>query len=295
WETTYQIFEPKGIYNQYRIRLYGNHLRRYVPNLTTGTGVGGNFFAFTKTRFAFGGFLEVNSEFKDFFEARREGVFVEYPKNISGDTWISSDYRKKFALDSRVGYQHYFNSSQQTFNININPRFRFSDKFTLIYSFDYINSINRNSFVSLLPHTVLFGLRNMESVENSIQGTYNFDTKQGIKLSFRNFWSAATFMEDKYSILQPNGQLSAATVSPSRDPNANFNIWNLDLSYRWQFAPGSEAILLYRNSIFNLDNESDLGYLQSLESLLQEPLRQNISLRIVYYIDYNNVRNIFKS
>ncbi|HSP83156.1 MAG TPA: DUF5916 domain-containing protein, partial [Gillisia sp.] len=75
----------------------------------------------------------------------------------------------------------------------------------------------------------------------------------------------------------------------------NFNIWNLDLSYSWQFAPGSEAILLYRNSIFNLDNESDLGYLQSLESLLQEPLRQNISLRIVYYIDYNNVRNIFKS
>ena len=295
WESTYQIFEPKGIYNQYRIRLYGNHLRRYIPNLTTGTGIGGNFFAFTTTRFAFGGFLEVNSEFKDFFEPRKEGAFVEYPKNISGDTWISSDYRKKFAIDSRVGYQHYFNSPQQLFKLNINPRFRFNDKFTLIYSFDYINSLNRNSFVSQLPRTVLFGLRNMESVENSIQGTYNFDTKQGIKLSFRNFWSAANFMDDKYSILQPDGHLSPAGISPSRDPNANFNIWNLDLSYRWQFAPGSEAILLYRNSIFNFDNESDLGYLQSLESLLQEPLRQNISLRIVYYIDYNNVRNIFKS
>ncbi len=295
WETSYQIFEPKGNYNQYRIRLYGNHMRRYIPDLTTGTGIGGNFFAFTTNRFAFGGFLEVNSKIKDFFESRKEGTYVTYPKNISGDTWISSDYRKKFAIDSRVGFQHYINSPQQRFNLTINPRFRFNDKFTLIYSFDYVNSLNRNSFVSQLPGTVLFGLRNMESVENSIQGTYNFDTKQGIKLSFRNFWSAATFQDNRYTILKEEGLLDPTNISPGRDPNANFNIWNFDLSYRWQFAPGSEAILLYRNSIFNLDNESELSYLQSVESLLNGPLRQNISLRIVYYLDYNNVRNIFKS
>ena len=295
WETSYQIFEPKGNYNQYRIRLYGNHLRRYIPNLTTGTGIGGNFFAFTTTRFAFGGFLEVNSQFKDFFEPRKEGAYVIYPKNIAGDIWVSSDYRKRFAYDSRVGYQHYIDNPQERFSLNINPRFRFNDKFTLIYSFDYVNSQNRNSFVNQVRGNVLFGLRNMESIENSIQGTYNFDTKQGVKLSFRNFWSAATFLENSYTVLKEEGKLDHTNISPTRNPNANFNIWNFDLSYRWQFAPGSEAILLYRNSIFNLDNENELSYFQSLDTLLQGPLRQNISLRIVYYLDYNNVRNIFKS
>jgi len=75
----------------------------------------------------------------------------------------------------------------------------------------------------------------------------------------------------------------------------NFNIWNLDFSYRWEFAPGSKAILLYRNSIFNLDNQSGLGYGKSLGDLFEESLRQTISLRLVYYIDYNKAKNIFKS
>ncbi|MCM4160334.1 carbohydrate binding family 9 domain-containing protein [Antarcticibacterium flavum] len=295
WNTSYQIFEPSGIFNRYSIRLYGNHLRRYKPDITTGTGVGGSFFAITRNRFAFGGFTEVNSEFKDFFEPRREGTFVRYQPNISGDVWISSDYRKRFALDMRVGFQDFIDSPRDQFNLRISPRFRISDRFNMVYGFRYNNSINRPSFVSLLPRQIIFGNRNMESIENSIEASYNFNTKQGINLRFRNFWSAAVFEEDTYTLLQEDGNLSPTSILPRQDPNANFNIWNFDLSYRWQFAPGSEAILLYRNSLFNLDDQSRLGFTESLENLLGEPLRQNLSLRIVYYLDYNNVRNIFKS
>ena len=137
----------------------------------------------------------------------------------------------------------------------------------------------------------------MESVENSIQGSYNFNTKQAPSSSFRNFWSVATFAKNQFSSLQNNGSLIPAQFqfSPDNNPNANFNIWNLDLGYRWEFAPVSEAILLYRNSIFNLDNQSELGYGESLGNLFQESLGQNISLRLVYYIDYNKAKNIFKS
>ena len=165
------------------------------------------------------------------------------------------------------------------------------------YSFKYNNTINRESFVALQTTAIIFGNRDMESVENSIQGSYNFNTKQALSLSFRNFWSAATFAENQFSSLQNNGSLTPAQfqISPDNNPNANFNIWNLDLSYRWEFAPGSEAILLYRNSIFNLDNQSELGYGKSLGNLFQESLGQNISLRLVYYIDYNKAKNIFKS
>ncbi|HSI69933.1 MAG TPA: DUF5916 domain-containing protein [Gillisia sp.] len=295
WNTSYQIFEPTKHFNQYMIRIYGNHLRRYIPNMTTGTGVGGSFFAMTRERFAFGGFMEINSEFKDFFEPRREGTYVRYEPNISGDVWVSSDYRKQFAYDVRAGYQNFFDSPREQIRLSISPRFRFSDRFNMVYEFGYANSMNRHSFVSLLPRQILFGNRNMESIENSIEASYNFDTKQGVNLRFRNFWSAAIFEEGEYSLLQENGELRPTDSLPPVDPNANFNIWNFDLSYRWQFAPGSEAILLYRNSIFNLDDQSRIGFTESLENLLREPLRQNLSLRIVYFLDYNNVRNIFKS
>ncbi len=73
-----------------------------------------------------------------------------------------------------------------------------------------------------------------------------------------------------------------------------FNIWNLDVSYRWRFAPGSEASLLYRHQISNFDEQSTLDYGQSLGNLFDEPLNHTLSLRVTYFIDYNNVKGIFK-
>jgi hypothetical protein len=296
-ETSYRIFEPTKKFNEYNLTLFGNYKRRYLPNLFVGTGVGANLFAVTTQRFAFGGLLLFNSDFKDFFEPRRYGQYVIYNKNIGGNTWISTDYRKKFAIDVKVGYRVYSGSRQENIDLSISPRFRISDKFSLIYSFEYSNTINRESFVALQPSAIIFGNRDMESVENSIQGSYNFNTKQALNLSFRNFWSAATFAKNQFFSLQNDGSLTPAQFEISQDnnPNVNFNIWNLDLSYRWEFAPGSEAILLYRNSIFNLDSQSELDYGESLGNLFEESLRQNISLRLVYYIDYNKAKNIFKS
>jgi hypothetical protein len=144
---------------------------------------------------------------------------------------------------------------------------------------------------------VIFGNRDMKSFENSLQANYNFTTKQGLNLSFRNFWSVAQFQDGSFSKLNEDGSLTSINYSREENynPDANFNIWNLDLSYRWQFAPGSEAILLYRNSIFNQDELSYLDFQQSLDNLFNRPARHNFSLRIVYYIDYNRVKNIFNS
>lgn len=295
FSTSYQIFEPTGIFNEYRISLYGDHQRRYNPNLSAGSALGSSFFAVTRDRFAFGGNIDYSTPSKDFFEPRRAGKYVIYDQNIGGGGWVSSDYRKKFAYDIRIGYRTWLASVRESYSLSISPRFRFSDKFFMDYSFNYSNNINRPSFVSLRPQSVYFGNRDMSSLENSIRASYNFSTRQALSLNFRNFWSAATFPDGQYSILEDDGNLRPVSFFPAEDPNANFNIWNLDLSYRWRFAPGSEAILLYRNSIFNLDNKSELAYLESLENLFGEPLRQNISLRVVYFLDYNIARDIFRS
>jgi hypothetical protein len=78
------------------------------------------------------------------------------------------------------------------------------------------------------------------------------------------------------------------------DPNINFGTWNLDFRYSWQFAPGSQLTALYRNSLFNFDNMSREGYFSSLGALLDQPIEHIFSLRMVYYIDYNNIKNVFK-
>ena len=295
-ETSYRIFEPTKSLNNFSIRLFADQQRRYIPNVETSSNIGVNYFAVNLERFAFGNFIKYTTKRKDFFEARRDGKFVNYNSNVVLDGFISSDYRRRFALDVNANYQTFFKSEQDYFRIAVSPRFRFNDKFSMIYNVNYSTSSNRNSFVALQPKKEIFGLRDVQSIENSIQGSYNFSTKQALNLSFRNFWSVADFKENKFSILKDNGDLSPFdyVVTKENNPNANFNIWNFDLSYSWQFAPGSEAILLYRNSIFNFDKQSDIQFTESLQNLFNQDLRQNLSLRIVYYIDYNIAKNIFK-
>lgn len=292
--TSYRIFEPTGIFNEYEITFHGSHNRRYKPDVNVSSVIGASFFGKTRDRFAFGAHWDVNTEFKDFFEPRRPGRFVVYPGNIIANAWVSSDYRKQFAYDIRSTYTSYFGSDYDNLNLILSPRFRFSNKLSFIYRLEYSKENDRNSFVALQPRNIIFGTRGMESVENSLQGSYNFNTREAISLSFRNFWSAATFADNQFYRLQENGELGETSydVDSKNDPDANFNIWNLDLSYQWRFAPGSEMILLYRNSIFKLGDNSELNYAQSLDELFQQPFRHNLSLRVVYYLDYNSIKNI---
>ncbi|MCH9659971.1 MAG: hydrolase, partial [Bacteroidetes bacterium] len=100
--------------------------------------------------------------------------------------------------------------------------------------------------------------------------------------------------DDIFWTLNKDGTRSRTDYdTETNDPNRNFNIWNLDLSFRWRFAPGSEATFLYRNQMFKLDEQATLGYGESLSNLFEEPSQHTLSLRITYFIDYNNVKYLF--
>ena len=74
--------------------------------------------------------------------------------------------------------------------------------------------------------------------------------------------------------------------------NVNFNNWNLDLNYIWQFAPGSQLIAFYRNSIFNDDTNANLSFFENLNKLFEQSQKHTLSLRVVYFIDYNKIKKI---
>ena len=76
----------------------------------------------------------------------------------------------------------------------------------------------------------------------------------------------------------------------NRNPNTNFNIWNLDLNFERWFAPGSNMVLLYRNQIFNRDNQSGINYYNSLKNLFETSTEHQLSLRLNYLIDYNKIK-----
>ena len=51
---------------------------------------------------------------------------------------------------------------------------------------------------------------------------------------------------------------------------------------------------LYRNSLFNVDSMSEESYFDSIGSLFDQPINQVFSVRLQYFLDYNNIKKVFK-
>lgn len=294
-EISYENFEPNKTFNKYKFELSTRHRRLYNPNVITGNSFRFESFFVLKSRIAFGGFMDYRTSRDDYFEPRVEGKYVTFSKSLGSKMFISTDYRKVFAVDFGIGQRKDFDQPQQQVFIEFSPRYRFSDKFLVEINTDFSKRDNQFGYIDNTETDVFFGQRDLLSFENSLTASYNFDPYRAIDLNFRNYWTSVDYSDGIFFKLNDDGTKDIVDyqITQENDPNRNFNIWNLDLSFRWRFAPGSEASLLYRNQIFNNDNQATLGYTESLNKLFKQAVQNTISLRVTYFLDYNNVSYIF--
>ncbi|MCJ7759301.1 MAG: DUF5916 domain-containing protein, partial [Gillisia sp.] len=119
-----------------------------------------------------------------------------------------------------------------------------------------------------------------------------------ISLTLRNYWSIVRYDEQLFS-LQDNGRVTSTTgyttTNIPDNPDINFSTWNFDLGYSWQFAPGSFVTALYRNQLFNFDTEARDSFTNSIDTLFKQPLTNVFSLKVQYFLDYNQISGLFKS
>ena len=92
--------------------------------------------------------------------------------------------------------------------------------------------------------------------------------------------------------LNSDGNLNNSNYSETHD--INYNIWNLDLSYAWEFAPGSQLVALYRNQLFNSTSESLDSFKESLADLFDQDIQHTFSVKMIYFLDYNSLKRVFK-
>ena len=294
-EISYENFEPNKTFNKYKFELSTRHRRLYNPNVITGNSFRFESFFVLKSRIAFGGFMDYRTSRDDYFEPRVEGKYVTFSKSLGSKMFISTDYRKAFAVDFGIGQRKDFDQPQQQVFIEFSPRYRFSDKFLVQIDTDFSKRDNQFGYIDNTETDVFFGQRDLLSFENALTASYNFDPYKAIDLRFRNYWTSVDYSDGIFFKLNDDGTKDVVDyqITEENDPNRNFNIWNLDLSFRWRFAPGSEASLLYRNQIFNSDNQATLGYTESLNKLFKQAVQNTISLRVTYFLDYNNISYIF--
>ena len=297
-DISYQTFEPSGNLNNYRINAFFNYNRLVKPNVYSQSNFGATYQATTKKLDGFGFRLNIEpGEQNDYFESRDGRPFI-YENYVSTGGWISSNYNRKFALDLRANIGALFEKGRDLFNydIEVEPRVRLNDKLLLIYQFYYDFTNGGRGFSTKSDDQSIFGERNRQIVTNSISANYAFNPYNSLVLSFRHYWDTVKYDNELFTLLD-SGRLttdSGYTLETiDNDPDINFSTWNIDLSYSWQFAPGSFLTALYRNQLFNLDSLAEYNYSQSVDSLFDQPMQHTFSVRLQYFIDFNGIKSVF--
>lgn len=290
----YRTLKPVWNYfNRININFFNNLQYQHHTGEYTGYQANLNLNFETKSRLNSRIRLNFGSERKDFNEPRQgntSGIYFLRPQRLSINSNIGTNRQKKFSLNANWNATVYKNDPKESYGYGITPRIRLSNQFSLRYNYNFRKTLNDQGYVDFVGNDILFGQRNRKSYTNSLSGTYNFSTKSALSLSFRHYWASVDY-NSNYSKLNTDGTLTSIAYTGVND--INYNNWNLDLNYVWQFAPGSQLIALYRNTISNSDNNSSLGFFDNLDNLFNQPKQNIFSLRFVYYIDYNNLKNIF--
>ena len=292
-EVSYQTFEPQGNFNSYSVSFGVYHDRQFKPDHFIKVDLSLRGRATTLNFFSFGGYLRYSPLGKyDFYEPREDDRYLKIPSYFSGGTWISTDFRKKFAVETYIGYSHSAEWQKNSYSFNFSPRYRISDKLFIELNVNRELMFNDVGWVNTTANgDIIMGFRELRNLVSSLGSSYTFNNKMSVNLSFRHYWADIIYTD--YMKLADNGDLIPTNYNDEHD--ITFNSWNIDLSYSWWFSPGSEISVLYRNSLLSNHTGAGLGYNENLNLMFDNPVQNNISIKLVYYIDFNGVKNIFKS
>jgi len=224
----------------------------------------------------------------DYYEPRVSGRYFLAP-DFSGFYFdFSSDYRKTFALDGglNLSKSERFSSFNQSYYlspiIRVNDHLSFNCKSTLSLNKNNVGYADKDA-----QNNIYFGQRNLQTVENILSGLYVFKNDLSVSLRVRHYWDVGKYKG--FYILQDDGTLEA-TNTYNTNKDFNFNSFNIDMVFSWQFAPGSNLSIIWKNALLQEDNELIYNYLDNFSHTLSYPQLNTLTLKFLYYIDYVSIK-----
>jgi hypothetical protein len=285
----YGIIEPFGIFKQVNGHIWFNHERMYKPNTISGNGFGAYYYSQFKNNYGIEANFSVIGEKHDYYEPRVSGWYYTEPYYYEFSIWGNTDNTKPVILNVGYDQARQPDTDQRYQNANIYLNVRVGRHLQLNYSTYFENQINDKGYVDMTDSedTIYFARRNVRTIENVIGATYALNNKAGINFRMRHYWSGAGNKE--YFQLQENGTL-VNDMNYTENQDENYNAFNIDLVFRWIFAPGSELSLAWKNSIYTSGDRVLNNYWNNFNKTWKSDQINSLSVKILYYIDYNNLR-----
>ena len=291
--SSYRILKPNKTYNTFRLNLnlYSEFDNR--TNRIQGSNININLNTTNKKNDYWGFTINCRpTKVYDFYEPRtfNEQKFFTRPESLGLNTFISSNYNRRFAIDINPFYWFVNQKARNIYGLSFSPRYRFSDKLGLIYEFNFTRENNDLGYAAKDNSNIYFSQRNVINYTNSVTGKYTLNNVMNLNLTIRHYWSYS--VNKQYYTLLENGDLNPNTTYAA-NKDKNYHTWNLDLSYSWWFAPGSQISILYRNnaSIFDSGTSFTRYYENNFKNLVNnDNLNHIFSVSLRYFIDYNSLK-----
>ncbi len=227
------------------------------------------------------------TETYDYYEPRTQGMYYLRPKATWADWGFSSDYRKQLAIDG--GLSGYYSSRDESkgFSTELSPIIRVNNHFTFNIAFEYEKNFNDYGFAGKQEEQVIFGNREINTYENSINGKYLFKNDISLSIAARHYFSQGKY--SSFYLLLENGRLEPL---PGYTENHDFSFksFTIDMVFSWIFAPGSSLNLVWKNEITSETDMATGSYFNNFNDTFLEPQLNNISLKVLYYIDYQRLK-----
>ncbi|MDB5125059.1 MAG: hypothetical protein JWP94_3188 [Mucilaginibacter sp.] len=287
----YANYKPKKFFTQWGMFSNTYYSRRYRPSAYQ--YLNENLGAY----FSLKNFWQVNLNFghqqqgNDFYEPRTAGRVYQAPAGNMMGFNINTNRAKRLHGGLFFRYRRFDRLNGYGFDIEPNFIMRISNKFSFGEDVTYTPRINNIGFSTkdTVSGNPIFALRNVQTVENIFNLKYTFNNVMGLTLRLRHYWSELN--NHRYFDLAQNGALTDLTsVNFKHDNDQNYNAWNIDMIYLWEFSPGSQISIAWKNSSLTNNSNATQTYFHNLRNTLYEPQNNNFSLKVLYYIDYQNLR-----
>ena len=238
----------------------------------------------TKKLSWFGAFLSFSPRQNDFYEPRKEGWFFQRGTSFAFGGWFESNSSKKYSL-SVESFTRKFVKFYDLLGIDLslNQNFRFSSKFSVSHRLGFEPRFNSVGYTTTDNANIVFARRKVNTVENIFSVKYNFTNMMGLTFRARHYLSNVNNKE--FFTLQQNGKLSPNN-SFNQNQDRNVNFFNIDMVYTWQFAPGSFMNIVWKNAVYDFGTTVERNYFKNVSNTLKADENNNISLKVIYFLDY---------
>lgn len=290
---SYNQLTPTEKFNSYSYSFSVRHEMLYKPFVYTNTRFNARGFWFFKNFWDASVSLSLQPWWQnDYFDLRTPGRFLKKVPFAFISVEGSSDSRKRLFGRWGLGFAESVDIKSDAFYfIRGGVRYRFSDRFSLDVNINRTD--DRGQFGYAFEREAngdpIIGRRINTDFTTLINGIYNFTPRMNLTLRARHYWSRVQYQS--FFNVKDDGFWTDRPFINGKDQN--FNVWNLDMFYTWDFNYGSRLIIGWKNWLGNdvqLNGVTYNNYAKNFARVLQEPHGNELTVRLIWFIDYNKLR-----